>query len=730
MNNMYTLKVTGVVQGVGFRPYIYNACTSAGLVGYVQNVGDGVIIVVNNKQKLEQILKDVPAYMRIDSANVQESSESYGEFSIKESTHDAAQSAEIPPDLFLCADCERDLANPSDRRFGYFFMTCTVCGPRFTITLASPYDRDTTTMRDFAMCEACTKEYTDPTNRRYHAQTIACHDCGPVLTLHEGGKHTAGVSSDDIFHRAASALAGGETVAIKGVGGFHLACAVDGKSIEQLNTLRKRTGKPYAVLCRDMAMARTFARISDKEAELLTSTPRPIVIVKKLTDTANLTAASELDTIGIMLPYTPIHHLLFRHYDKPIVMTSSNLSGEPITTDGDQQFVSTVLDHNRSIANAADDSVIKVIADQPLFVRRSRGFVPRSLQVTAPGGKTILALGAEMNNTFALCDTNGRLTMSQYMGNTANVVTLDRYKTSIANFLAYTRATPEIIVRDLHPSYNTSLYGAELASQLGVQLISVQHHRAHVYSVALEHQLTDFVGIACDGLGYGGDGNIWGGEVFSNNNRVGHLEEQVLLGGDAAARYPHRMLYGILRKFLSAEESATYVKTQFSAPEVRMLEQQLSARFNAPLTTSTGRILDAASALLGLCSERTYDGRPAMILEATSSEPYKLAPVTNDGVLMTTPLFEFLVKNFDKDRVRLAATVQHYIAEGLFVIAANERKPIVWAGGCAYNRMMTTFMLEHGVLINKEIPPGDGGISAGQIAVALLGSADAGNNIA
>src|SRR3989344_5616330 len=292
MNNMYTLKVTGVVQGVGFRPYISNACTSAGLVGSVQNVGDGVIIVVNNKQKLEQILKDVPAYMRIDSANVQESSESYGEFSIKESTHDAAQSAEIPPDLLLCAYCGRDLANPSDRRFGYFFMTCTVCGPRFTITLASPYDRDTTTMRDFARCEACTKEYTDPTNRRYHAQTIACHDCGPVLTLHEGGKHTAGVSSDDIFHRAASALAGGETVAIKGVGGFHLACAVDGKSIEQLNTLRKRTGKPYAVLCRDMAMARTFARISDKEAELLTSTPRPIVIVKKLTDTANLTAAS------------------------------------------------------------------------------------------------------------------------------------------------------------------------------------------------------------------------------------------------------------------------------------------------------------------------------------------------------------------------------------------------------------------------------------------------------
>lgn len=730
MNNMYTLKVTGVVQGVGFRPYIYNACTSAGLVGYVQNVGDGVVIVVNNKQKLEQILKDVPAYMRIDSISVQESGESYSEFSIKESTHDAAQSAEIPPDLFLCADCERELANPADRRFGYFFMTCTVCGPRFTITLASPYDRDTTTMRDFAMCDACTKEYTDPTDRRYHAQTIACNDCGPVLTLHEDGKQTEGMSSDDIFRRAASALAGGETVAIKGVGGFHLACAVNEKSIERLNALRKRTHKPYAVLCRDMEMARTLAHISDKEVGLLTSVARPIVIVKKRTDTADLTAASELDTIGIMLPYTPIHHLLFRHYDKPIVMTSSNLSGEPITTDGGQQFVSTVLDHNRSIANAADDSVIKVIADQPLFVRRSRGFVPRSLRVTSPGGKTILALGAEMNNTFALCDANGRLTMSQHMGNTANVVALDRYKSSIANFLNYTHAVPDLIVRDLHPSYNTSLYATVLATQFGVPVIAVQHHRAHVYAVALEHQLDDFVGIACDGLGYGEDGNIWGGEVFKNGERIGHLETQVQLGGDAAARYPHRMLYGILRKFLSQQESASYIAKQFSDQEIRILEQQLTARFNAPLTTSTGRVLDAAAALLGLCSERTYDGRPAMTLEAHSSEPYACAPIITDGILMTTPLFEFLIKNFDKDRARLAATVQHYIAEGLFAIAANEQKPIVWAGGCAYNRTMTTFMLEHGVLINKEIPPGDGGISAGQIAVALLGSADAGNDVA
>lgn len=726
---MYTFKVTGVVQGVGFRPYIYNACTANGLVGYVQNVGDGVVIVVNNKEKLEQILKDAPNYMRIDMVVVESRGESCDEFSIKASRHDSVQSAEIPPDLFLCAVCERDLANPKDRRFGYFFMTCTACGPRFTITLESPYDRDTTTMRDFAMCEDCAKEYVDPTDRRYHAQTIACHDCGPVLTLYEGGEQIADISSDEIFRRAALALADGETIAIKGVGGFHLACAVNAQSITRLNALRKRTHKPYAVLCRDMAMARTLARMSEDEETLLTSVARPIVIVKKRTNTPDLAAASELDSIGIMLPYTPLHHLLFRHYDKPIVMTSANRSGEPITTELAEQFVPTVLSHNRRIANAADDSVIKVIAGKPLFVRRSRGFVPRSMQVTASGGKNILALGAEMNNTFALCDTAGRLTMSQHMGNTANVVSLDRYKSSITNFLSYTRTTPELIVRDLHPSYNTSLYGTELAAQFGVPVIPVQHHRAHVYSVALEHQLDDFVGIACDGLGYGDDGNIWGGEVFNNGVRIGHLEEQVQLGGDAAARYPHRMLYGILRKFLSAAEAATHLTKRFSAEDVRILEQQLQSRFNAPLTTSTGRVLDAAAALLGLCDERTYDGRPAMLLESHSSEPYAFAPVITDGTLMTTPLFEFLVKNADKDHARLAATVQEYIAAGLYAIAAKEYKPIVWAGGCAYNRIMTTYMIKHGVLINKEIPLGDGGISAGQIAVALR-LANTGDDIA
>jgi hydrogenase maturation protein HypF len=725
---MHKFKVTGLVQGVGFRPYIYNACTTLDLVGYVQNVGDGVVIVVNDEQKLRQILNNILAHMRIDSIVVLPSSEHCNSFSIKESTGSTGAASEIPPDLFLCPDCERELGDPKDRRFGYFFITCTACGPRFTIACASPYDRGTTTMRDFAMCATCREEYTDPKDRRYHAQTIACHDCGPVLSLFENGKQAEGMSSDEIFRRVALSIAEGETVAIKGVGGFHLACAMKEESIARLNKLRGRSHKPYAVMCRDITMARTIAQISDSEESSLISVARPIVIVKKLRNTPDLSAASELDTIGIMLPYTPIHHLLFKHYDKPIVMTSSNLSGEPITSEHNEQFVPMVLSHDRHIKNTADDSVIKIIGEHPLLVRRSRGFVPHSIRLPSGNGKNILALGAEMNNTFALCDSTGRLTMSQHMGNTANVASLDRYRSSITDFLNYANVIPDLIVRDLHPSFNTSLYGADLADRFGIPIISVQHHRAHVYSAALEHQLTDFVGIACDGLGYGDDGNIWGGEIFSNDVRIGHLEEQVQLGGDAAARFPHRMLYGILRKFLSAEEAAIHMQGPFSKEKIHMLEQQLNARFNAPLTTSAGRILDAAAALLQLCRERTYDGRPAMLLEAHSGEPYACTPVIRDGVLMTTPLFQFLIQNLHKDRARLSATIQHYIAEGLFEIAKEEHKPIVWAGGCAYNRIMTTYMIERGVLINKEIPPGDGGISAGQIAAVLM-SADAGNNI-
>ncbi len=714
MKPFFRFTVTGTVQGVGFRPFIYTACVQAGLLGYVQNIGSGVIVVVNNAAALKRILAATPPPIRIDHTDIQKTNERCTNFRIR-SSHGSGF-AEIPPDLFLCDECLGELSDPHDRRHGYFFLTCTRCGPRFTIALSSPYDRDTTTMNDFAMCDRCREEYENPQSRRFHAQTIACHDCGPRLTLFENGRALTELNDTAIFKRIVIALKRNEIVAIKGVGGFHLISATTQEAITSINHLTGRSDKPYAVLCRDIAMARTIATLTPQEEELLTSAARPIILAKK-----NITTppASELDTVGIMLAYTALHILLFEHYRKPLICTSSNVHDAPITTTQSEQFVPLVLDHDREIHNAADDSVIKVISEIPLFIRRSRGFVPQSIAIDTPNTTPLLALGAEMNNTFALYDGHGRVILSPHIGNTSHPETFERYRQSIDRFLDYTHIVPQAILCDAHPTYRTSLYGKELAENLSLPLIPIQHHRAHASAVATEHGLKDFVAIVCDGLGWGDDGTIWGGEIFENSTRIGHLETHPQLGGDSAARSPHKMLYGILRSFLTPTEIKPFMLNRFSHDECDILEKQFTEKFNTPLTSSCGRVLDAVAALLGLCSERTYDGRPAMLLEAHSSTPVAITPIIDGSILRTIPLFEYLVQNVHEDKSRLAATAQHYLAEGLYTIAAKKNKPIVWAGGCAYNRIMTEFLLEHGVLVNREVPPGDGGISFGQIAAYL-----------
>ncbi|MFZ1719840.1 MAG: carbamoyltransferase HypF [Candidatus Moraniibacteriota bacterium] len=721
MKSFFRFTITGVVQGVGFRPFVHNACVQAGLVGYVQNIGNGVIVVVNDAVMLENILKQAPPNIRIDTMSVEKINGHFADFRIYESS--GTGFSEIPPDSFLCDDCLAELLDTKNRRHNYFFLTCTLCGPRFTMAIASPYDRITTAMRDFDMCAHCAKEYETPSNRRFHAQTIACHDCGPELMLWKNGRQISKADDQEKIRLVASALAKGEIISMKGIGGFHLIGAATKKTVQTLNRMTGRTDKPYAVLCRDIAMARTIATITPIEEATLASPARPIVLVQKNVDAPPV---SELDTIGIMLSYTALHILLFSHYNKPLICTSSNRMDAPITTEREEQHTPLILDHTRTIKNATDDSVVKIIHDTTFLLRRSRGFVPRSIAIQSNSATPLLALGAEMNSTFALYDGRDRITLSPHLGNTSHPDTLAHYKTSLNHFLAYTNITPQAILCDAHPEYRTTLYGAELAKQLRIPLIPIQHHRAHAFGVAYEHGLDDFVAIVCDGLGYGDDGTIWGGEIFENNIRIGHLETQRQLGGDSATRYPHKMLYALLRTFLSPEETNLLMKERFSPVELEVLEKQLTHAFNAPLTSSCGRILDAAAALLGLYMERTYDGRGAMLLEAHSSNPFSLSPVIDGSILRTTPLFAYLVEHIHEDTGRLAATVQHYLAEGLYAIAAKKQKPIVWAGGCAYNRIMSTYFLERGVLVNREVPSGDGGISFGQISAYL---ANSGNNI-
>jgi hydrogenase maturation protein HypF len=470
-------------------------------------------------------------------------------------------------------------------------------------------------------------------------------------------------------------------------------------------------------MCRDIDMVKTIANPNAPQEEALLSPARPVVLVPKK---KNMEQVTELDTVGIMLPYTALHYLLFDYLEEPIVMTSSNQSDEPITTTKEEQSAPYILDHSRVIANVADDSVVKIIAGHTFYIRRSRGFVPASIKVPT-SDQNILALGAEMQNTFCVYKKEGEAILSQHMGNTSNIATFEHYKDTIQKFLDFTTTTPDLLVADLHPSYNTAQYAELLSEQLHIPLLRVQHHKAHAYGVALEHGLTDFVAIVADGLGYGEDGTIWGGEIFHNDERVGHLEQHMQVGGDSAAQYPAKMLFSILRNFLSLEEATKYIQSYFTIPELALLDKQRANGFNSPLTSSCGRILDTASFLLGFCDERTYDGRPAMLLEANSFGQLKFAPVIENNILMTTPLFEFLIQNLDQDKKRLAATVQRYLAKGLYAIAKQYDKPITFSGGCAYNSIMSGYMLEQGVKVHKNIPSGDAGISFGQIAYVLSG---------
>ncbi len=741
---MYKITIKGIVHGVGFRPFIYRECVKRNLNGYVKNTGDGVEVVVDDDIEIfTKILKGkIPPLARIESYEISELNDNnkFKGFKILESSESEGISF-VPADGFLCEDCLRELRDKENYRYNYFFITCTNCGPRFTILEKTPYDRVNTSMRDFEMCETCKKAYENPLNRRYHAQTIACRNCGPKLEIYiknpDGNFEKIYTGEGNEIEETAKLIKKGNIVAIKGIGGFHIACLTSASTVTTIRKFEKdRERKPFALIVRDIEMAKKFAVINETEENLLKSKARPIVILQKK-DKTELNVVSNLDTIGIMLPYTALHFLLYDYIDEPLIMTSSNKPGLPITTDLHQQFANVILNHNRKILNPLDDSVLKVINNIPLFIRRSRGYVPEPIKIFGNDKNKydnieMLAFGAEMMNTFCI-HKNGFAIPSGYIGDTKNYEIYEYFKENLEKFLNFASLRSEILICDLHPSYNTSTYAEELSKNLNLKLIKVQHHLAHVYSVAGENELENFVGIACDGTGYGSDGKIWGGEIFDcgkEDKQLGSLEKHVMLGGDSAAIEPQKMLLGILCKFLSEREINDVMKKFYSTTEIDLLYKQYANKFNCAETTSCGRILDAASALLKFCTKRTYDGEPAMKLEANSgNEGYCLKPKIEYNtkeqkyILKTTPLFEFLLENTNKDKGKLAYTVQEYIADGMFEIAKKfktDKKEIVFSGGCAYNRIMTSFLTKNGVLVNQKVPAGDGGISFGQIYYALM----------
>jgi hydrogenase maturation protein HypF len=722
---MYKIFVQGIVQGVGFRPYIYRKAKELKLVGSVKNIGNGVEIIINARDFIQQ-LKDLPPLAKISNYTITEikSKKHFSDFSILKSSFTEG-ATDLPADIFMCPDCHRELQEVKNRRHDYYFITCTNCGPRFTMIEDFPYDRPFTSMHQFKMCSQCKREYTDPRNRRYHAQTIACKKCGPKLRFLNNEKDISGRSDTQTIGKAIDLIKSGEILSIKGVGGFHVCSLCNEESVRKVRELFHRPHKPYALMVKDVEMVEQIAYVSEKEKELLQSPQRPIVVLKKKKK-HSFKFTSELDTIGVMLPYTALHYLLFDYINEPLLMTSCNLPGEPVSIT--EKIGKYFLTHERRIVNRCDDSVIKVICNTTFFLRRSRGYTPIPVLFPTECQDTV-AVGAELNNVICTAKKN-KCYLSQYIGNTSKYETYNFLKDTVMKFIHLTRLKPQIIACDLHPGYTSTIFAKELAALYNAKLIQIQHHQAHVASVAAEHNLTDYVGISMDGLGYGDDGKLWGGEIFlvrkgNTFTRVGHLEEQPQLGGDSATIYPKKMLFGILSKILTEKELLKF--RLFDEKESRIYFKILHNTYNVQYTTSTGRILDAVSALLGLCEKRTYDGRPAMILESIATTPLKFEPVFSQEqgkmILMTTPLFDFLLKN-KKEKGKLAATAQMYIAKGLYELAKTALKkkdmPIVFSGGVAYNRMISEFMCQHGVFVNRELPAGDGSICYGQTYLANI----------
>ncbi len=740
------LLVEGVVQGVGFRPFVYRIAHAHGLAGSVCNRGDaGVeILVEGDSREIEAFLLDLrekhPPLARISAIDVQELPP-IGEngFKIIPSKGGSGSAGAIPPDIAICEECVADIFRDTRYR-GYWATSCTNCGPRFTVIESLPYDRPRTSMRDFPMCEKCAAEYTDPLDRRYHAQTIACPECGPQLTF-DG-------STQDPIARTAAALKSGEIVAIKGTGGTHIACdATNEKAVRELRARLGRPGQPFALMATDEILRR-IAEVGPEEWALLRSPRRPIVVLRKRPGTLPEAVSPGLHTVGVMLPYSGLHYLLFAELDFPLVMTSANRPGSPMLIENSriEKELSGIVDHyllhDRRIVARCDDSVVRVSGGTAKLLRRSRGYVPEQFELDL-GDTPILALGPESDLVFALYFDH-RVTLSQHIGTVDDLDTFAFLREAIDHLCAITGAPPpRVIACDLHPGFLTTRYAEELAAQTGARLVRVQHHVAHLAAVMAEHGLEEAVGIVLDGYGYGADGTAWGGEIFVACNgrisRIGSLSPVPLPGGDLAARRPLRMTAAHLHAAgVDRGEIARLLRQRgMQDAEVNAVLGQLATGLNAPPTTSAGRFLDAVAGLLGVATARTYEGEPAMRLEAAAvdGKPITEIPtkiVQRDGLIAldTISLFRDLyLRMTAAPPADIASSAQACLADGTAQIAIEFARrtginAIALSGGVAYNDMISTRIRARvegagfAYFTNELVPPGDGGVSFGQTAIA------------
>jgi hydrogenase maturation protein HypF len=782
--------VCGVVQGVGFRPFIYRLALEEGLTGFIGNDTDGVTIEIEGPGArvdafLARLRSDAPPLARIDSVEVGElplTVAGDGEFRIISSQVIGRVSTGIPADAATCPDCLRELLDPQDRRFRYPFLNCTNCGPRFTITRRVPYDRPQTSMAKFPMCAACQREYDDPLNRRFHAQPNACDECGPHVWLAEAngeickatssvsphlqqqllaaagsGKTTsenAAAASFVVIEQAIEMMLAGRIMAIKGIGGFHLSVdATNEAAVMRLRERKHRYGKPLAVMVRDLEAAREVCELTAEEEALLTTNARPIVLARRREDSGIAGGvAPGIPWLGVFLPYAPLQHLLLSDARvRALVMTSANLSEEPIAIDNDEALArlggiaDAFLMHDREILQRCDDSVAAVVDSAPQLIRRARGFVP--LGVPLPfDAPPLLAVGGHLKNVFALA--RGRFAyQSQHLGDLENLAGLEFFKESLDHLMSTFEIEPQVVVHDLHPGYLSTTWAREWAAERKLPLIAVQHHHAHIAGCMAEHGLTDeVIGLALDGTGYGSDGKIWGGEVLiarmESFERFAHLEYVPMPGGEKAIKEPWRMAFAALRG-AGFDVGKAAELSGANEQEARVLERMIERGVNAPLTSSLGRLFDAVAAVVLNRRVVDYEAQAAIELEGIAvderddEQGYAMDFLDGDWAarkpvqMNAAPLWRGIVQDVRAgvDKRKIAARFHAGVADGFVRAAVLARAAtgvgqVALSGGCLHNRRLARLLrvrLESEgfeVFQHTQVSPGDGGLSYGQVTVA------------
>lgn len=769
------IRVRGQVQGVGFRPFVYRLALELGLSGWVLNDADGVEIEAQGSESALDALQlrlknEAPDLARVDevSAVPVEIIELHAGFAILESRAGHPHTA-ITPDAATCPACLADILDSANRRYRYPFTNCTHCGPRYAITRHLPYDRPNTSMAKFVQCPACQAEYDDPLDRRFHAQPNACPDCGPRLSLllTDGRR----IESDDEIATAVAMLRTGQILAVKGLGGFHLMC--DARNVDAVARLRKRKQreeKPFAVMLAGVASIAPFAEQDEAERHLLAARERPIVLLQKKPgcDAMLSGVASGMAELGVVLPYTPLHYLLFHEaagrpdgmawlavpQDLALVCTSANLGGEPLVIGNDEALLrlagiaDAFLMHDRDIVVRCDDSVVRSESGHlgafdfaphlsPLtphcqFIRRARGYTPRAIKLARPG-RSVLACGGWFKNTICLTRDDEAF-VSQHLGDLDNAASCDVFEETVRHLMDVLEIEPEMVVCDFHPDFFSSRFAGDFARQHDIPLLTVQHHHAHIAAVMAEHRLTEPVlGLALDGVGMGLDGQAWGGELLrvdgASFERIGCLRPLALPGGDRAAREPWRMAASAMHALGLGEE----IGRRFAQPAAATVRQMLAQNLNSPLTSSCGRLFDAAAGFLGVREISALEGQAAMLLEGLAERHGPVEPL-HEGYILKSGELDFLpllgTLNDSRDSGHGAALFHATLAAGLAAWVAAELEKtglsgVVFGGGCFLNRVLSTNLAARleglGVDIYqaRQVPPNDGGLSLGQAWVAL-----------